>query len=73
MAAPQRSLVMAQSRQGRDIALTTEECVLLAAVRSGPTPLPAEMFPLVENALERLGRLSLITNSIGAAQRDRRL
>lgn len=67
-----RRLVMASSRSGKDLALTTEECVLLAAVRNGTPHLTADQFFLVENALERLGRLSLLVNGTGI-QRDRRL
>jgi hypothetical protein len=54
-----KHLVMHQARDGSDLALTIDECVLLDHLRDGTPYIPAAKFPLIEAALERLGHLSL--------------
>jgi hypothetical protein len=59
VAAMAENLVMAKARDGSPLALTISECILLDKVREGITHIPQSKFGLIEDALERLGRLSM--------------
>lgn len=56
-----QELVRHVARDGSPLALTIDECVLLDKIREGVLYIPRDKFSLVEEALERLGKLSIET------------
>lgn len=48
-----------RARDGSQLALTLEECVLLDKVRDEVPFIPRDKYFMVEKALERLGRISM--------------